>query len=70
MSSCPLKKCLLSLWDMVEAFAHHREGGKGDLTWSIFSQVLPGRACSLWVETRGAEDNPGLRVVRPDTGGT
>lgn len=34
MSSYPLKKCWLSLWDIGEAFAHHREADKRVWTWS------------------------------------
>lgn len=45
MSRCPLKKCFFSLWNMLEAFVHHREAEKRDVTQSIFSPVFSRRVC-------------------------
>ena len=40
---------------MVEAFAHHREGEKRDLTWSLFFQVYSRQVRRGWLEAQGTE---------------
>ena len=40
---------------MVEAFAHHREAEKRDLTQSIFFQVFSRQVCRGWLEAQGTE---------------